>query len=650
MKRIHTSKAFSIRRSTRKLIENIARVIKKSTRSEEKKGRFARFSEWCGALRTVLSSLLLLVLLIFLGILFYLEYNKEVVLIDSFSVPTDLEQHGLNSRAIASDIADEISLMRQNLTDVKTRKFSPTFAESFPDLEIPETKLSLSFVIQYIREAFGHAPTRISGEVISSDKAISFNVRILTSTRDMVESNVETFPGEAKDFKTIINRAAQFIMKHEDPYILARYQYNNNELDLALDTVRYAAFHNPSDKKYHNEHDYWTYILWASILVDKGDTAGAVKKYEAAITMDQKNATAYINWGYALEKARNLPEALSKYQYACQIQNKDAAYGCNNWGSILEKQGKPDDAMAKYQEALRLDPELGLAYINIARLLKTKGDNAGAVEQLEKAVGINPSFADAYNEWGILLADAKETDKAIAMYRKAIEINSKYALGYNNLGLALETQGKVPEAIENYRIALDKDPFYETAYINWGNLLYSQGKYDAALEKYRKAAELPYGSSTGYHNWGYVLLFKNKIGDAIEKFHKAIDLDAKNVIAYRSWATALRRKKDYPGAVELYQKAFNEAADLDAISDWADLLIRMKDYHGAIEKCKFIIERDQHYIRAYLNLGAALKAQGANREAIDTYQKVIELNSYEKAVRLARREKSLLEKKLRISK
>jgi len=615
--------------------------------SKQKKSRFVRFSEWCGALRTVLSLFLLFLLLVVVGMLFYSEYRKEMVLIDSFTVPADLEQRGLNSHVIASDIADEISLMRRYATDVKTTRFSPTFAEPFPDLEIPETKLSLKFVIQYIKEALGHAPTRINGEVITVDKAISLNVRILTSKGDTAESNVEAFSGETKDFKTLISRAAQFIMKHEDPYILARYQYNNNQLDLALDTVRYAAFHNPSNTAYHKEHDYWSYILWASILVDKADTAGALKKYEAAININPQNPTVYINWGYALERSKNIPEALVKYQCACKFKNKDAAYGCNNWGSILQTEGRQDDAIAKYEEALRLDPELALAHVNIARLLKAKGDKAGAVERLEKAIGINPFFADAYNEWGILLLDDNETAKAIDMYRKAIEVNSNYSIAYNNLGYALQNQGKNDEAIENYQVALSKDPYYETAYLNWGNLLFSQRKYDAALDKYRDAAELPYGSSMGYHNWGLVLLLQKKIDVAIEKFKKAIDLDANNIVAYKSWATALRGKKDNLGAIELYKRAFNVAPDyLDTINDWADLLIQMKDYRGAIEKCQFIVAKDQHYFLAYSNLGAGLKAQGAYREAIDAYQKVIELNSDNKSVKLARREISLLQKKL----
>ena len=189
MSRIHASKASSMQRSNRKLLDRVLNVVRKpeSTGSKGKKSRWVRFSECCAALRTVLSFLLLLLLLGVVGVLFYLEYQKEVVLIDSFSVPSDLEQRGLNSHVIANDIADEISLMRRYATDVKTTRFSPTFNESFPDVEIPETKLSLNFVIQYLKETLGRAPTRINGEVVSSDKSITLNVRILTSNGEMVE-------------------------------------------------------------------------------------------------------------------------------------------------------------------------------------------------------------------------------------------------------------------------------------------------------------------------------------------------------------------------------------------------------------------------------------------------------------------------------
>ena len=86
MSRIHASKASSMQRSNRKLLDRVLNVVRKpeSTGSKGKKSRLVRFSECCAALRTVLSFLLLLLLLGVVSVLFYLEYQKEVVLIDSF--------------------------------------------------------------------------------------------------------------------------------------------------------------------------------------------------------------------------------------------------------------------------------------------------------------------------------------------------------------------------------------------------------------------------------------------------------------------------------------------------------------------------------------------------------------------------------------
>jgi tetratricopeptide (TPR) repeat protein len=54
-------------------------------------------------------------------------------------------------------------------------------------------------------------------------------------------------------------------------------------------------------------------------------------------------------------------------------------------GNLLQNDRQLDHAIAEYQQALRLNPGLGRAQVDLATALAEKGDVDGAVEQLHRA-------------------------------------------------------------------------------------------------------------------------------------------------------------------------------------------------------------------------------------------------------------------------
>src|SRR6185503_12270344 len=159
--------------------QHIAAVSGSMPEPEKKRG-LSRFAEVCSALRTILSLILIVIILIAVGVIFFREYTRKVVLIDSFNVTTDLQNRGLTSSVIAAKIADEIDLMRRSaIQDVKTTRFAPVFSESFPDVMIPEAHVSLKSILQYAREVFSNSPTRIGGEAMIADNKLHLTVRVI---------------------------------------------------------------------------------------------------------------------------------------------------------------------------------------------------------------------------------------------------------------------------------------------------------------------------------------------------------------------------------------------------------------------------------------------------------------------------------------
>lgn len=116
-------------------------------------------------------------------------------------------------------------------------------------------------------------------------------------------------------------------------------------------------------------------------------------------------------------------------------------------GAHLDK-GNLDQAIADYTEAIRLKPDIFVAYLNRGTALRRKG----------------------------------EFDLAIADYNKAIELKADYYDAYTLRGICYGKKGRYEEAIADFTKALEKKPHYLTYHgLAW---IYATSKND----KYRNAA------------------------------------------------------------------------------------------------------------------------------------------------------------------
>lgn len=153
-------------------------------------------------------------------------------------------------------------------------------------------------------------------------------------------------------------------------------------------------------------------------------------------------------------------------------------------GVQLEQVGRLKDAAAETEEALRLNPELVKAHINLLILYGRMGNREKAEEHFRAAVKLNPTqFPDAYYNYGVLLIMQGKLDEAEQAFRKALAISPSYAAAHNDLGNLLERQGKLPEAAAEYRKATESDPGFRRAHFNLGRLLVHQRLYADGIEQ-----------------------------------------------------------------------------------------------------------------------------------------------------------------------
>jgi tetratricopeptide (TPR) repeat protein len=542
-------------------LHSLLSVVRDSYKVKAPPERLKKVAEFLGAVRTIVSSLLLIGLgIILLGIM-YAEMRRNAVQITVFGVPPDFDKEGYSSQVVASKLADKISnILEVARSRAERLQVTSTFYETLPDIEIPEAKVSLRSAVQYTKELLGANPTRIGGEIIKDTKGLYVTVRIIKNNR-RGDVYSQTFGGPEDKLDRILDRAAEYVVRENDPYLLASYLYETGKTEKALELAQFCAYNKPA------EDDAWAYILWGLILEEHNQDEEAVSKYEKAIEINPNAALAYVDWGLVLEKHKDYDGAVAKYKRAIKIDSKTAlAY--NNWGSVLLLQGHYDAAIAKFQEAIKVEPTLSLPYKTWAASLVEKGDYKGADAVYQTAVANNPKAADLYRSWGWALEQQNDPNGAVTKYQKAIETDPHYSMAYNDLGHALYKQQKYAEAIVNYQDAVESDAMNALAFENWGATLQAMGNQKEAISKFQRAIQISPQYSAAYNDMGYSLELLRNHNEAADNYRKATEFDPRNALAYFNLAYLLEQQKHYEQAVPNYQKVL-ELRNNGEIYDYA---------------------------------------------------------------------------------
>jgi tetratricopeptide (TPR) repeat protein len=204
---------------------------------------------------------------------------------------------------------------------------------------------------------------------------------------------------------------------------------------------------------------------------------------------------AHYNLGLALERIPyRLPEAITEYQTALQIDPSFVEARNNLANALAQTPGRLAEAIAEYQAALRIRPDLAAAHYNLANTLaRMPGRLAEAIAEYQAALRIRPDYAVAHDALANALAQTPDRlPEAIAEYQAALRSEPDRAAVHYNLANALaRTPGRLPEAIAEYQAALRSEPDFVEAHVNLANTLArTPGRLPDAIAEYEAALRI----------------------------------------------------------------------------------------------------------------------------------------------------------------
>lgn len=338
-------------------------------------------------------------------------------------------------------------------------------------------------------------------------------------------------------------------------------------------------------------------------------------------------------------------------QYAKQIASSPQPAEIHaHLGKLYVIQKQWQKAKACYEQAVKINPELAAAYLNLAQIWEQLGDQQQVAHNLFLALKLRPKAASAeqHYELGKTLQSQNKPGRAIASYRRAINIKPDLLAAYQSLralllqqgknqralaicregvaqnpqnpqfqlalGQALTTEAKWLQAINSYQQVLKLNPHLPETYCYLGQALVQVKKSVQAQECYQQAIALQTYYWEAYCQLGLMWQDQEQIEPAIAAYKKFRVINPNFAIALINMGLIYRYLKQYDLAITAYRQAINMITDLS------------QETEAFIGYQEALAEYPQKSATLYYQLGKLLRAKGRFPEAITVYQKSIKLD------------------------
>jgi tetratricopeptide (TPR) repeat protein len=200
--------------------------------------------------------------------------------------------------------------------------------------------------------------------------------------------------------------------------------------------------------------DAGTLLRRGKRLAEKGDLAGAIAAYEAALARDPSLAIAHANLLRLYGRTQDWAQAEAHYR-AAVAGGADPAEAHYDYGVLLDMQERWDDAAAAYRRSIDVNPSYAEALNNLGQLHERRRELEPALELYRRAAASRPTFRMAgFNAGRMLVALGRPEEASLEFerlvpprdaeaprYLFALSV-AKVRAGHRERGLALAEEAK----------------------------------------------------------------------------------------------------------------------------------------------------------------------------------------------------------------
>jgi protein O-GlcNAc transferase len=346
-----------------------------------------------------------------------------------------------------------------------------------------------------------------------------------------------------------------------------------------------------------------------------GDHMEAVRQIDAALAINPKIASAYVNRGVVLQHLKRLDEALANYDQAIRLEPDDADHFYNR-GNALKEMNRLDEAVANYNRAIALNPDHTGALYNRGNALGQLKRSAEALASYELVISLNPRHTEACVNRGIVLAELGRFHEALASFDRAIAVSPRHPGAWVNRGMALHQLERLDEALASFDRAIEFDPNFTEACNRRGNTLARLKRFDAAVASYDKAIAVMPADARAFSNRGNALRELGRFEEALASCDRAIALKPDLVEAYVNRGIVLMEMRRSDDALSNCDRALTvRPDDAEALSARAAILQAQGKIDDAIAAYRHALTIKPDDATIHTNLIFALNFDASASEA-----------------------------------
>jgi protein O-mannosyl-transferase len=265
-------------------------------------------------------------------------------------------------------------------------------------------------------------------------------------------------------------------------------------------------------------------LTWFQVGYWKNDIAlfsHATQVTKGNYVMEMKLADAYL-------VERKYDEAIAHARRSLDIKPMGHTFAV--LGAIY--QSKNDLAMAyEYDlQALKMNPDIVSALVNIGTLLLDMQRYAEAEQYLQRALVQDPYLLEAYSSLGRAQEALGKLDQAKATFTKAVQLNPAGAREHFSLAGIYAKLGDYSTAAEEFRrsAALQKN---SVAVSNLAGCLAMLGRRDEAARAYEESLAIEPASADVHYSYAVLLIELGKIDAAMAQLKEALAIAPDNTAA-----------------------------------------------------------------------------------------------------------------------
>jgi len=214
----------------------------------------------------------------------------------------------------------------------------------------------------------------------------------------------------------------------------------------------------------------------------------------SAIGLNSASAEDFMAKGRDLEVRTLYGPAMAEYRRAIEEDPANAAEAHYRIGILSNKLGNSEGAVQEFRAALQLDPNhvearraMAAFYVNRGATARQQHRLDEALRNLQEAVKVDPGLSTAHLELGQAYEESGRLAEAVQEYQAAVNADAKNLTAQLHLGQALNAQQQYAQAVTTFTAVLESNPDKAEAYAGLGVAYFHQGQRDEAKRAFDQA-------------------------------------------------------------------------------------------------------------------------------------------------------------------